>query len=195
MPLYSLETIKPTSEVLAAQEAKTYLAGANSLSYSPNYSPERVANSEFIQDLAQITLSHNLSPSIFLNDEEMVDLEELLASNQPDGVVADMWKDIDGVYLSNITRELNPDSSANPAACNANDPSWGAIITYPAPKCHNLTMPMGGIGGSDNGSLDEARLRYKIPTLKRYEEKRKEKTYTMRVEKVEGIYAATNIGG
>ncbi|OMO95220.1 hypothetical protein COLO4_16039 [Corchorus olitorius] len=105
-----------------------------------------MANSEITQDLAQVTLSPSFSPSIFLNDEEMVDLEELLASDQPDGAVADMWKDIDDVYLSNIPRELGtkliPDSSANPAACNADDSSWGAIIIYPAPKCHTLTMPI-----------------------------------------------------
>ncbi|OMP08972.1 HAP protein [Corchorus olitorius] len=127
MPLFSLQTIKPTSEVLASQEAKAYLDGANSLSYSPNYSPERMTNSEFIQDLAQVTLSPSLSPYIFLNDEEMVDLEELLASDLPDAAVADMWKDIDDVYLSTIPRELEtkliPNSSVNPAACNADDSS------------------------------------------------------------------------
>ncbi|OMO56478.1 hypothetical protein COLO4_35631 [Corchorus olitorius] len=123
-----LQTIKPTSEVLASQEAKAYLAGANSLSYSPNCSPERMANSEITQDLAQVTHSHSLSPSIFLNDEEKVDLEELLASDQPNGAMVDIWKDIDDVYLSNIPREFGTelirDSSANPVACNADDSSW-----------------------------------------------------------------------
>ncbi|OMO69892.1 hypothetical protein COLO4_28880 [Corchorus olitorius] len=144
--LFSLQTIKPTYEVLASQEAKAYLAGANSLSYSPNCSPKRVANSEFTQDFAQVTLSPSLSSSIYLNDEEMVDLEELFANDQPDGDVAAMWKDIDDVYLSNIPKELGteliPDSSVVPAACNVNDPSWAAIITYPAPQCHVFTMPI-----------------------------------------------------
>ncbi|OMO52852.1 hypothetical protein COLO4_36935 [Corchorus olitorius] len=131
-----LQIIKPTSEVLASQEAKAYLDGVNSLSYSPNYSPERVANSEIVQGSAQVIISPELSPSIFLNDEEMVEIDELLASGQPDGVVADMWKDIDDVYLSNNPKELGteliPDPSINLAACNAHGSSWGAIITYPA---------------------------------------------------------------
>ncbi|OMO57436.1 carotenoid cleavage dioxygenase 7 [Corchorus olitorius] len=142
----SLQIIKPTSEVLVSQEAKAYLAGVNSLSYSPNYSPEQMVNSEIIQDSAQVTIFLGLSPSIFLNDEEMVDIYELLASSQLDGVVADMWKDIDDVYLSNNPRELGteliPDPSINLVACNVNGSSWGAIITYPAPKCHALTMPI-----------------------------------------------------
>ncbi|OMP08388.1 hypothetical protein COLO4_06525 [Corchorus olitorius] len=108
-----LQTIKPTSEVLASQEAKAYLAGANSLSYSPNCSPERAANNEFSQDLSQVTLSPSFSPSIYLNDEEMVDLEELFANDQPDGDVAAMWKDIDDLGI-----KLIPDSSVDPAACN-----------------------------------------------------------------------------
>ncbi|OMP07938.1 hypothetical protein COLO4_06927 [Corchorus olitorius] len=141
-----LQIIKPTSEVLAFQEAKAYLAGVNSLSYSPNYSPERVANSEIVQDSAQVTISPGLSPSIFLNDEEMVEIDELLASSQSDGAVADMWKDIDDFYLSNNPRELGteliPDPSINLAACNANGSSWGMIITYPAPKYHAFTMPI-----------------------------------------------------
>ncbi|OMO60769.1 demethylmenaquinone methyltransferase/aldolase [Corchorus olitorius] len=45
-----LQIIKPTSEVLASQEAKAYLAGVNSLSYSPNYSPKLMENSEIVQD-------------------------------------------------------------------------------------------------------------------------------------------------
>ncbi|OMO95211.1 hypothetical protein COLO4_16040 [Corchorus olitorius] len=144
-----LKLSEPDNLVIASplQEAKAYLAGANSLSYSSNCSLERVANSEFTQDLAQVTLSPSLSPSIYLNDEEMVDLEELFAKDQPDGDVTAMWKDIDDVYLSNIPRErlgteLIRDSSVDPAACNVNDPSWGAIITYPAPKCHAFTMPI-----------------------------------------------------
>ncbi|OMO72747.1 hypothetical protein COLO4_27478 [Corchorus olitorius] len=99
-----LQIIKPTSEVLATQEAKAYLTSVNSPSYSPNYSPERVANSEIIQDLAQVTFSPVLSPSIFLNDEEMAEIGELLASSPSDGAVADMWKDIDDAHLSNDSR-------------------------------------------------------------------------------------------
>ncbi|OMP07625.1 hypothetical protein COLO4_07182 [Corchorus olitorius] len=41
-----------------------------------------------------------------MNDEEMVDIDELLASSQLEGVVADLWKDIDDVYLSNNPREV-----------------------------------------------------------------------------------------
>ncbi|OMO78222.1 hypothetical protein COLO4_24804 [Corchorus olitorius] len=144
--LITTPLLQPTSEVLASKEAKAYLSGVNSLSYSPNYSPERMVNSEIIQDSAQVTISPSLSPSIFLNDVEMVDIDELLASGQPDGAVADMWKDIDDVYLSNNPRELGteliPDPSINLAACNVNGSSWGGIITCPAPKCHAFTMPI-----------------------------------------------------
>ncbi|OMP07807.1 hypothetical protein COLO4_07015 [Corchorus olitorius] len=130
-----LQIIKPTSEVLASQEAKAYLDGVNSLSYSPNYSPERVANSEIVQDSAQMTISPGLSPSIFLNDEEMVEIEELLASGQPDGVVADMWKDIDDVYLSNNPRELGTklihDPSIHLAVCNVNVEKRPEIVEDP----------------------------------------------------------------
>ncbi|OMO77883.1 serine/threonine-protein kinase SAPK2-like protein [Corchorus olitorius] len=108
--------------------------------------PLQVANSEIVQDSAQLTISPGLSPSIFLNDEEMVEIDELLSSGQSDGAVADMWKDIDDVYLSSDPRELGAelalDSSINPAVCNANCPSWGVIITYPAPNYHALTMPI-----------------------------------------------------
>ncbi|OMO63038.1 hypothetical protein COLO4_32748 [Corchorus olitorius] len=142
----SLQIIKPTSEVFASQEAKAYLDSVNSLSYSKNYSPERVENSEIVQDPAQVTISPRLSPSIFLNDDEMVEIDELLASDQPDGVVADMWKDIDDVYLSNNPRELGTELIRNPSinlsACNVNGSSWGVIITYLAPKYHAITMPI-----------------------------------------------------
>ncbi|OMO99891.1 hypothetical protein CCACVL1_03563 [Corchorus capsularis] len=127
-------------------DARAYLAGANSLSYSPNCPPERVANYETIQDLAPVTISPGYSPSIFLNDEEMIEIDELLASNQPYGVVANIWKDVDGVYSSNDSRELGSElisnPSLNPTAYKANNSSWGAIITYPAPNCHALMMPI-----------------------------------------------------
>ncbi|OMO98552.1 hypothetical protein CCACVL1_04194 [Corchorus capsularis] len=95
---------------------------------------------------AQTTLKSKVATPKSASPQEVIEIDELFANKQSDGVVANILKDVDDAYFTSnskeLENELTPDPSLNPTACNANDSSWGAIITYSAPSGHALTMPI-----------------------------------------------------
>ncbi|OMO54964.1 Aldo/keto reductase [Corchorus olitorius] len=111
--------IKPIIETSVSQAAKVDSTDADSPNYSPNYSPEHVitTNGEIAQSSSQVTISPGFSPSIFLNDDDVNEITELLASNQSNGAAASTWKDVDDVHFSNDFGgvEKNNEVVGNPA--------------------------------------------------------------------------------